>query len=404
MNTHLETAARIGRTLADEAVWHEGRCTWVGCTGDDASPPGYATLPADLDVGVAGVGLFLAHLAEATGDQEARRAAQGAVRQALWLVARSPDASDDGLYAGPLGVALAAVRAGSILGDHELHGGGVRLARRCAGADRAGELDLVRGASGRIVALLALRDRIGGEVAIDAARVTSADLVARAGEVSLTGLSCGMSGAGLALLELWAVTGEPEPRDAGEALLTAERTYFDPGLGNWADLRDGEVDGVHSYAVAWCHGAPGIALARLRALELTGAPELREEALVALRTTDRHARAALRGEGFDLSLRHGLAGLAEVLVEGEDALRDAWPDGRAFAAEVAEAAFERHATGELPWPCGVPFGQTPALMTGLAGIGLFHLRLHDPTIPSVLLVRPPTALPAAAGPSRSAEA
>ena len=29
---------------------------------------------------------------------------------------------------------------------------------------------------------------------------------------------------------------------------------------------------------------------------------------------------------------------------------------------------------------------TPDLMLGLAGIGYFYLRLHDPTIPSILLV------------------
>jgi lantibiotic modifying enzyme len=35
-------------------------------------------------------------------------------------------------------------------------------------------------------------------------------------------------------------------------------------------------------------------------------------------------------------------------------------------------------------------GETASLMLGLAGIGYFYLRLHDPEgIPSVLIIRPP---------------
>ena len=300
MTAHADVAERIARTLVEDAIWYEGRCTWVGATGEGAPPLRETTLPADLYEGVAGVGLFLAHLAEVSGDHALRCTARGAILQALRCVAPS-EQLDDGLHAGALGVALAAVRAGSALADEEIGECGARLARACVGRVGTHELDLVLGASGRIVAMLTLHAQIGGDTAIDAALVAAGELVARAADVRLTGLSHGMSGAGLALLELGAATGEPDLRDAGRAMLTAEREYLDRREGNWADLRHGEVDGVHSYAVAWCHGAPGIALARLRALELTGDPRMREEALIALRTTDRYARAALQAEGFDLT-------------------------------------------------------------------------------------------------------
>ena len=39
-------------------------------------------------------------------------------------------------------------------------------------------------------------------------------------------------------------------------------------------------------------------------------------------------------------------------------------------------------------PQALPGGVTPSLMLGLAGIGYFYLRLHSPTVPSILLVRP----------------
>jgi lantibiotic modifying enzyme len=45
----------------------------------------------------------------------------------------------------------------------------------------------------------------------------------------------------------------------------------------------------------------------------------------------------------------------------------------------------RHAN---PWPCGTFEGETTSLFLGLAGIGLFYLRLDDPAVDSVLLVEP----------------
>jgi lantibiotic biosynthesis protein len=402
MSTHAELAAGIARTLTETAIWSDGRCTWVGVAGEDGGRPRHGALGADLYDGVAGVALFLAHVAEVTGDGQARRGARGALRQATWLLERSRE-QDDGLYVGSMGVALAAIRVGAALGDEEAWKEGVRLAERSA-SNGPGPLDVVVGSSGRVLALLALATEVDRPVALRAARALADDVMRRGAEIRGTGFAHGRSGAAAALVEMWCAGGDPADLDAGRALMVAERAYLDPREGNWADLREEPRDGVYSYDVAWCHGAPGIGLARLRAFALTDSPQMREEALVALRTTDRFGRAALHAGNFDLSLCHGLCGLAEVLIEGEDALGAAWPGGRAFAEDLVEAAADRHHVDGLPWPSGDPSGQTPALMTGLAGIGLFFLRLHDPTIPSVLLVRPPTPAPAAAGPSRSAGA
>jgi len=81
--------------------------------------------------------------------------------------------------------------------------------------------------------------------------------------------------------------------------------------------------------------------------------------------------------------------------------RVGFPDGPRVAADIARFGIERYGDGARPWPCGAA-GPTPALMVGLAGTGYFYLRLANPALPSVLLLRPtdagtvvePSAVPA----------
>jgi lantibiotic modifying enzyme len=76
----------------------------------------------------------------------------------------------------------------------------------------------------------------------------------------LAGLSHGAAGIAWALLALFARTGEERFRTAARGGIAFERSVFSTEAGNWRDLRDPE----HArFPTAWCHGAPGIGLARL---------------------------------------------------------------------------------------------------------------------------------------------
>jgi hypothetical protein len=86
-------------------------------------------------------------------------------------------------------------------------------------------------------------------------------------------------------------------------------------------------------------------------------------------------------------LCHGWAGLGDVLLEGRR-LAGVWGHRSVEAAqEIGEAGLER--LGGRRTPCGRSAEEqdTPGLLPGLAGIGHFYLRLHDPRVPSVLLFR-----------------
>jgi lantibiotic modifying enzyme len=419
---YLDVAHALGLRLAREAIWHEDRCNWMGMwhrLDDRGRPvPVLAALGPDLYHGTAGVALFLAELHAATGDQDLRRTALGAARQALRRLADGdpPARVGPSVYTGRLGVAAAAARAGARLGRAALLEQGAEVANQASGplrndgegpdgdGDAHGGFDLLSGRAGGIVGLLILHRLVDDDRLVKRAAALADGLLASAtrgdgwlawsphagGGPPLTGLSHGVAGVGYALLELWAATGEAAYRHAAGLAFGYERQRFDPDKRNWPDLREqpghrGKGRSI-PFATLWCHGAPGIALTRLRAYQLDGDQTCLAEAGHGVATTRATIEAGLAAGTGNYSLCHGLAGNAGVLLHADEVLGDSRE--RELAVRVAEAGIERYAGPGRPWPCGVQQGVTPSLMLGLAGIGHFYLRLHDAAVPSVLLPRP----------------
>jgi lantibiotic modifying enzyme len=317
-----------------------------------------------------------------------------------------PPARRDGFHAGAFGVAWAAVRAAALLGEEELRASARTVladASPPSGPDRCP--DVATGSAGSIVALLALggafddrglvREAVGvGEELIRRATVTrhgwSWAIPGRRYPHDLCGLSHGAAGIGWALLELFAATGEERFRAGATGAFAYERSWLDAGSGTWPDLRIGGQRRVAAGRIAppgvgtWCHGEGGIALTRLRAITLLGPDAFLHDAEVALRTTHRFLAEALPHDIEDLSLCHGAAGAADVLLCGAAALGEPWRETAELAPELGRVALERHGVTADPWPCGALGETTPALFRGLSGIAWWFLRLHDGAIPSPL--------------------
>ncbi|HET7038226.1 MAG TPA: T3SS effector HopA1 family protein, partial [Thermomicrobiaceae bacterium] len=121
---YLAAARQIGDRLAADAVWYDGRCTWLGKLGQapDASDAGatFGALSPDLYAGTAGIALFLAQLFAETGDERYAGTARGAMDQAVRRVEQKPEEATLGLYSGWPGIALAAARVGRLVGDDAL--------------------------------------------------------------------------------------------------------------------------------------------------------------------------------------------------------------------------------------------------------------------------------------------
>jgi lantibiotic modifying enzyme len=410
--TTLDAAVRIGQTLCRAAYWDRAHrlCNWMGRSMSEANAVGQITptssaLSPDLYHGSAGVALFLAQLYAITDDADCRTTALGAIARSVQQVTRRPTdfAYPVSFFCGWIGVAYVARRVAALTHDDELAAQADSLLDDLPEASDADHpLDLIGGNAGAVLALLAMgrpadRDRavaLGEEICAAATHdegLWSWDPNVATGpgtgSVPLTGLSHGAAGIGLALLELHAVTGRPDFQIAGRGAFAYEDALFDTTRGNWPDLRGPVVDGIPRYTRAWCHGAPGIALARLRSaiVDPVRAQEHRGMARIATNTTLQTIEQLLASPRCDVTLCHGLAGLMEVaLIAGEHLDEPKW---RERALEVASVLIERHAIAG-DWPTGVATGgPNPGLMLGLAGIGYAFLRVHDPEhVPSVLLL------------------
>lgn len=404
----LDIAQAIGRRLARRALWWGGRCTWLGpeparIDADPHAPPTWTSLGADLYDGTSGIALFLGELSSATDDPVLSRTALGAIRHALDSADRSSLAIHPGAYSGWAGLAFAAARLGHLLGEAGLldRAAGLVAARsqpvRAADGDRVSH-DLVSGRAGAILALLALGRLLGdgriddiaiehGQRLLDAACSCGDGISWPTRTTHLTGYAHGASGPVHAFVELADRTRDRTFAHAAERAMAFERGLLDPVAGNWPDRRRrrGVITDRPRFMTTWCHGAPGIALARLRAWEVLGSDLARQEALLAVGTTFAATRRLLEMGDAENSLCHGLAGNTEVCLSARGTLGDDMAD----PAELVAAVRERSLVAQLTPAAREPVvDRSPGLMLGEAGIGYYHLRRHDVTVPSLVLLRP----------------
>ena len=404
-------ALSIACRICDAAAWHRGRCAWIAPALE--RPTERRTdlvlrpLGPDLASGTAGVGLFLGRLYAMTGERRLRRVARGALLHALDCTGRG---SGEGLYVGAAGVAWAAVQGSSLLGSEELEDR-ARLLLRRVGAEAA-EPDLHRGLAGTLLGVLdasralgegppELAVELGNAILACGERDDGGGLSWATGPPkqrlgNLLGMAHGAAGIGLALAALAAATDRREPAEAAVAAARYERSFFDEVAGRWPDLRARTRTGMEgpTFTEAWCHGSPGIALSRMFVWRGLGDEDARREAETGLAITVEATSWALRSERGDFGLCHGVAGNADVLLEGARILPAPPAEWRDLAWEVARTGIARYEGRGGRWPCGA-VGEVPSLMTGSAGIGMFLARLADPTVPSVLAIGADRLAPAA---------
>jgi type 2 lantibiotic biosynthesis protein LanM len=403
----LEVAWSIGTRLCRDAIWDRERCNWLG---DSMEAHGgewkvaHKSFGPDLYSGTSGIALFLARLHRMRPDPLLAQTARGAIHQAMSVSLETPPEMRHALYSGWIGLGLALFDTGEILDDPSMK----REALRLVDAQRGHEidpmsLDVVGGAAGAILGLLAIDRRLGNDRYLDEARRLGEHLLAHAhrtdegwswttmpplgaeAQKDLAGYSHGTAGIALALLELFARTSDRRFLEGAEGAFAYERKHFSAEHQNWPDFRSFASPNPQQlgYSLAWCHGAPGIGLSRVRAFALTHDETRREEAVAAINGTYRPMMMPAQGENY--SLCHGLGGNAELFIVAADGLGD--ERYRTVAEGVGDRGIQSVYLNRNPWPCGVlSGGESPNLMLGLAGIGYFYLRLYDSrAVPSILV-------------------
>lgn len=399
----LAAAGAVGDRLEALALYGRQDVSWLGVTFVNERHWSLAPLGYDLYDGLPGVTLFLAYLGAVTQEERYTRLARAAlatlqrhveVKQA-WI-------TQVGGFSGWGGLLYTLMHLATLWRQPELIAQAERwvaLLPPLIAADT--HYDVISGAAGCLGSLLSLYRCHPAPDTLAVAVQCGEHLLAQAqamesgcgwairgvGSRPLAGLSHGSAGMAWVLLDLAALTGEERFRATALDAMAYERSLFAPAVRNWPDLRRvGEAgragsEARASFMTAWCHGAPGIGLARLQALKHLDGPEIRAEIDAALTTT------LAQGFGGNHSLCHGDLGNLELLWQASAVLGEAqWRvQGERLAACILENIAQHG------WRCGVPGEvESPGLMTGLAGIGFGLLRCAEPTrVPAVLVLAPP---------------
>ena len=254
-------------------------------------------------------------------------------------------------------------------------------------------LDVIGGSAGAILGLLRLyRDTQSGDVLRRATKCGEHLLgqprigpegrrswvEQRSGPRVLNGMAHGAAGFAYSLASLSAATGREEFVRAASECIAFENSSYDAEHNNWPDLR-----GVAepAWPCQWCHGAPGIGLARIAMMKRGG---LDSELLI----TD--VQKALDGvekcwpNAVD-TLCCGTLGSIEFLCESGSALGRTQTHIRNLASRRLMAVLETAASiGDYRWNTGKRQFNL-GLFRGLAGVGYTFLRQVDGSLPNVLI-------------------
>jgi len=410
-------ACAVGEWFADQALRDDrgdrdgGHATWIGLEFRNRL---WSMVPApeDLYAGLPGIALFLGYLGAVTGEARWTVLARAAMSSLLARFADTPASAAKpapgpeaiGAFSGWGGILYAAAHLGSLWHDPDLLATAERLAEKIPPRIESDEdLDVVGGAAGAILGLLALHRAAASRRALAVAVLCGERLLARsvpagpglgwltrlATERPQIGFSHGNAGIGLALVELGATAGDARFLAAGLAAYNWEREAFWPELRRWLAGGDGQPPPLEStVAMAWCYGAPGVGLARLKALAHVHEPEARRALLEEV--TEAVQKTVEQGFGENHCQCHGDLGNLDFLLQARDTLDDPALDGAIDRqTRIVLASIARDG-----WLCGTRGGvESPGLMNGFAGIGYGLLRLADPgRVPSVLTLEPPAGL------------
>ena len=397
----IRLALAVGDMLRRDALENECCVSWIGSTPVGAHERSTSLQPLELDLynGLSGCSLFLAYLAAVTGDKSYERIA----RKSITLIRRHLDRRRAGgvsvprlgAFSGLGGIIYTLTHLAVLWEDASLIGEAEALALEVPAlieADKA--MDVVGGSAGAIAALDVLNRISPSDHLLNVALLCGERLLLQQqpqgrgaawkteGDSSqpLTGFSHGAAGIAWALLKLAAWSGDVRFRESAESAIAYERSTFVAEEGNWPDYRTWPGN-RQRYEVAWCHGAPGIGLARIDSLQFMDDAESREEIRVALRKT------VESGFGMDHCLCHGDLGNLDILLHAAQRVDDSWWNeaGKRLASETLVGIAERGCLGSRQ-----TWLTPPGLMIGLAGVGYSLLRLASPErVPSVLVLAPP---------------
>ncbi|PIQ09557.1 MAG: hypothetical protein COW71_05865 [Ignavibacteriales bacterium CG18_big_fil_WC_8_21_14_2_50_31_20] len=419
----LDTAVRIGDRLVENAIWEGDLCTWITIEPDQENRKSRKTKKVKAGgkvyQGTAGITIFLTELYKFSSSKRLLKTIKGAIKYTLNTAIELPNNSF-GFHSGRVGIAFAAVKVANVLDDVFYLTEAIKILEPLKGNEALDHsIDVIGGAAGAIPALLQMENIFKDKFCLNMAIALGENLISKAymeptgwswssdnksSYRNLLGHAHGTAGIGHAFLELYNTTDSNYFLYAAEQAFLYERQFYDKKSYNWPDFRYSELseyiyndeleklkktildNAFSSYNKklmnAWCHGAPGIGLSRIRTYKILNDNIYFEETENAIRGTINYLEERI---GANYSLCHGIGGNCDLLIEVANNL-----DNNSYykiAEEYGLKGIKDYENLNKKWPCGtMGFVSDPSLMLGEAGIGYFYLRLFSKKVPSVLLI------------------
>lgn len=403
----VKEAEAIAANIASQALWDDGAAYWIAADYDmNVARHMLRPLGSNLYSGRGGIAVFFAALTNMTGNPDYRRVALGTARSINPGNLRSAaDRESNKVIAKSLGVGggsgiasmvYSLVATSRLLKAPELLEDALEISKLIdASLIRSDKFpDVLGGSAGAVLALLPLWQETKHEAVGDLVVQCAEHLVSQqirhnghaggwnspVGSVPMTGFSHGAAGNAYALLQAHTFSGDPSFREAAKRAVEYERSVFHPAENNWPDNRKGGT-----FMGAWCHGAPGIGLARLGCLKHDEDEQYRGEIETALHWVKTNQPSELD------HVCCGEFGNMELLMEAGRRLGRADLVAEAQVRCTSVVARAQHKVNGKPSGFQSMMGRCdsmflPGFFNGMAGIGYQMLRLAAPDrIPSVLL-------------------
>lgn len=401
-------AVKIGQRLEELTIWSDERPYWVGHTISKSDLVGsFVPGMTGLYNGELGIALFFGYLGYITQDQRFTDLMRKTINWISSAIENGKSALfGSGVFSGYSGYMYVLSALGSIYDDKDFTKmAGEVFEKIESGIKSEKSHSIIGGASGTTLALQSY-DTINKNNKSTSLIEDCCDKIAAChvkqkigigwvedsdSEKPLTGFSHGNSGYATALMLGGSLTGNKYFMDLAWQAIVHERASFNPQKGNWIDHRE-TADTKNPFMVAWCHGAPGVGLSRIRMLPFIKPKKRREEFLSEIRTAS--ATTLTAGIGSNHSLCHGDLGNLDFALQAAYTLEDKDLENNVY--RYAKSILDDMQNSG--WCCGGGSQirsdyslELPGLMLGLAGIGFGLLKLAHPNIvPSILTLESKT--------------
>jgi hypothetical protein len=415
----LDEARRIGDRLLAEAETDENGMHWKTMTMDLNRNVSFIKSES-IYSGVSGIVLFFLELFKQTQD---KRYMDAAVEGMKWVInyCKKNPSSYYAFFTGRMGVSYTLLQMHQFTREKEYLENAIAMARPCKDISEgsSGVDDLINGTSGTLLGLLHLHAATGEKWILETIDCYIRCLVDRAShgpaglywdrspqQISgLCGFSHGAAGIGFVFLELGHYFRNEAFYSIARQAFLYETYFFNQAKKhkNWPDLRrgiysdddyqehqkaflEGDMDffTMGSDMNAWCHGAAGIGLSRLRAFQLLKNPVYKNEVQIAVDKTILTDIESSKPDPLFI-LCHGSGGNAELFIYAYQILRDKKYLSMAEKIAINALAYHKKHNYYLAGYSIPGAGEDRSLFMGNAGIGYFLLRLADPFhVPSIL--------------------